>query len=194
MSIQKKSTKGKSKKTQPKKNEEPPKTIHPESVVERAPKSPDTRKARAAEYQVRIEDARAKRSYVPKNGEGKYFHVVMETPAHNSGGRKISRPTVQKMEFKAFIQWVQNASRLGFSFAVLHDATAFYKEEPIIKALKGYAKSVDLDLYEFGNRVLIKDGDDNLINRLLVKYYNARNEYLEEQRKLSAVQDDYLED
>ena len=90
-----------------------------------------------------------------------------------------------------FVQWLKEASRLGFAFAILHDASPFYKDASgsIVKALKSYAKSINISTYEFGCGSLVKAGDKNKLNELLVTYLDKRQKY-----EAAQANEDYTND
>jgi hypothetical protein len=96
-------------------------------------------------FQAKLEEARIKKGYTPKAGTGKMFHVKIEKGQFDGAtGDKVSQPTVSIMEQPVFVQWINNAARLGYSFKVVHDASPFHTKEQVAviqKAITAYTQN-----------------------------------------------------
>jgi len=125
----------------------------------------------------------SERSYVPKPGTGKSFHVELENPLHGKTGEKVSQPTVQIIDAKFLIHWINNAARLGLAFAMKHDASVFWPDlkGSIKKALIGYVEHININTFKYGAQTLVQEASP--INNMLLKAYRNRAKAIKESVK-----------
>ena len=105
----------------------------------------------------------------------------------------MSEKSVQIMEYKQFIQFLQQASRLGYSFGLAHDATPFFKkqESNILEALKEYARSATLPVFQFGVENLAKE--KSFVNGKLVAFYKKKLDKIKSDAEKSRKEKDFLD-
>ena len=132
-------------------------------------------KADKSDLQAKLAEDLEARAYVPKNGTGKHFHCYTEIVQHNKSGKKTSTSNVSVQSFETFLAWIKQASRGGYSIGMAHDPFRFYPEavmNQIKEALKGYARTINIENFEYGCRELTKG--DGIINGWLNDFYKKR--------------------
>jgi hypothetical protein len=113
-------------------------------------------KARNQKLILAKEKEQSERKYIPKKGTGKYFHVEIEKPQFNSIGEKVSQSTIQIMQPSVFDQWLGSASRLGYAWKLLHDASIFLgvtQKAEIKQSIEKYKEAANPQLVKYSSRM-----------------------------------------
>lgn len=133
------------------------------------------------------------KKYQVKPGTGKQFHIALEIPGFDSStGERFSQTVIQIMDYKTFMNWLKNASKLGYVFGMRHDASPFHKKEEvlaIIEKLKDHIRSSNVKHLEYGKELANGPG---VINEALRKFSNMRVEHEEGLKRQQSKENDYL--
>jgi hypothetical protein len=143
--------------------------------------------------QKEIADKLNSRSYIPKKGTGKFYHIAIEIPSYSEGER-VSITKVVSQEHKTAQQTISNASRLGYAIGFKHDASPFVTKdeaERLLDLIEGYIRSSNMSTLKYACTNLCTD--DNKLNTIIKKMYSQREKHIESENKKKENKSSYLD-